>query len=203
MVVTDKLKALRIKANLIADQTVGLMDIRTEVHDGTAILSGEVESEEQKRTAEELAYEIEGIDEVRNDLEVRPVSQQSPMCEGPNAHLGLGAMEGSFGDTIFSLSGGYAAPGPGVPASEQFPGEFTDEQIEEEVHERLTSQHDVDASRVRAISHKQVVYLKGTVRTPEELYTLQDLVLNTRGVMGVCSEVSVQEGEIGTPIDEA
>jgi osmotically-inducible protein OsmY len=45
----------------------------------------------------------------------------------------------------------------------------------------------------------QIVYLKGAVGTNDDLNRLQDMVLNTRGVMGISSEVVVREGEMGTP----
>jgi len=48
----------------------------------------------------------------------------------------------------------------------------------------------------------QIVHLKGSVRTYEDLTRLQDMVLNIRGVMGISSEISVREGEIGTPRDQ-
>ena len=63
---------------------------------------------------------------------------------------------------------------PGIASGEQFPGQFTDEQI---------------------------VHVKGTVKTPDDLNTLQDMLLNVRRVMAVSSEVAVEEGEIGTPVE--
>ena len=62
MAVGNKLSALRVKANLIANQDVGLMEINVEFEDGVAVLTGEVETEEQKHIAEEVAYEIEEIE---------------------------------------------------------------------------------------------------------------------------------------------
>ena len=196
MAVIDKLKALQIKAGIIADQTVGLMEISTQVHGGVAVLAGEVESEEQKHIAEEIAYEVQGVHEVRNEIRVVP---PSPEAERPNAHLGYGPIEGSIGDTAFSISGAYEAPGPGLPTTEQFPGQFTDQEIEEEVYDKLATQREVEISDVEIESINQIVYLKGSVRTYDDLTRLQDLVLNIRGVMGISSEVVVREGEIGTP----
>ena len=200
MKVTDKLKALQIKANLIADDKVGLMDIHTEVHDGLAMLTGEVESEEQKQAAEELAYEVDGVSELRNEIRVVPPSpERLASREGYEAHLGYGLAEGNIGDTAFSLSGAYDAPGPGIPTSEQFPGEYTDEEVEEEVYDKLAHQHEVEVADLEIASVNQIVYLKGAVKTYDDLVRLQDMVLNTRGVMGVSSEVVVREGEVGTP----
>ena len=200
MAVADMLKALQIKANIIADKSIGLMEISTEVHDGIAVLIGEVETEEQKRIAEELAYEIDGIYEVQNEIEVIPRSDELQAHEKTNDHIGYGFAEGDAGDTTFGISGEETPPGPGFPASEQFPGEYTDEQIEEEVRSKLDSQNEIDTTNVQIHSINQVVHLKGNVKTTSDLYRLQDMVMNVRGVMGVDSELSVTEGDTGTPM---
>jgi len=202
MSVTDKLRALQIKVNLIADEAVGLMEIETEVHDGIATLTGEVETQEQKQRAEELAYEVDGIHEVDNDLSVLAPTERSEECEGKVDHLGYGPIEGDLGQTMFTLRDSHTGLGPGAPTSEQFPGEFTDEEIEEEVTEILALGREVDASKVEMRSTNQIVYLQGSVKTPEDVNRLQDMVINVRGVMGICSELSVKEGQIGTPMEE-
>lgn len=195
MPVADKLNALRIKANLIADERVGLMEIEPEVDEGVAVLRGEVETEEQRRIAEELAYEVEGVDEVINEIKV----VASHKGELSDAHLGYGALEGDAGDTAFAIGGESAGASSGLASSEQFLGEFTDEEIEREVREKLDSQDEIDVSDIRFKSVNQIVHLQGSVKTGEDLYKLHDKVLNVRGVMGVSSEVSIKEGEIGSP----
>ena len=203
MVVADKLTALRIKANLIADREVGLLEINTEVHDGIAVLTGEVHTEDQKRIAEELAYQIQEVHDVENHITVVARSlDEVLLCEGVDAHLGYGRTEGDVGDTAFAISGEDYGPGPGLASSEQFPGLFTDGQIEHEVRRRLATQRAVDVSRVEFGCVNQIVELRGSVPTPEDLNTLQDMVLNLRGVMGVSSEVVADTGEIGTPTSE-
>ena len=201
MAVADKLKALQIKANLIADDTVGDCEIDVEVREGTAVLTGEVDTEEKKCIAEELACEADGVDEVLNRLEVVPFSPERDFPCRLSSHLGYGLTEGSFSDTAFSLSGDYQGPGPGLPVSEQFPGQFNDHEIEEELERRLHSQTEVDISDVKFRSDNQMVYLSGTVQTTDELNVLQDMALSVRGAMGVCSDVAVREGEIGTPVE--
>lgn len=195
MPVADKLNALRIKANLIADKRVGLLDIEAEVEEGVAVLRGEVETEEQRHIAENLAYEVEGVDEVINDIKVVPTDKS----ELGNAHMGYGAIAGDLGETPFAIGGESAGPSPGIASSEQFPGEFSDEDITREVRQRLESQDEIDVSGVSFRSVNQIVHLSGSVATAEELYSLHDMVLNVRGVMGVSSEVSISEGEIGSP----
>lgn len=202
MAVADKLTALRIKVNLIADRRVGLMEINTDVHDGIAVLTGEVETEEQKQVAEELAYEVEGIEEVDNEILVIPSgSTEAAVGEAGGAHMGYGLAEGDVGDTTFDISGAFTAPGPGLATTEQFPGQFTDEEIEEEVKDKLDSQDEIDVTDIEFSSTNQIVHLTGVVNTPDDLNLLQDMVMNVRGVMGVTSDITVREGEIGTPTD--
>ena len=150
---------------------------------------------QQKRIAEEVAYEIEEIEEVINQIRVAP-PQDSELAE---AHLGYSLAEGDVGETAFAIGGESAGPGSAMASSEQFPGEFTDDQIEREARARLASQDRVDVSDVKLRSVNQIVHLEGSVRTADDLYNLHDMVLNVRGAMGVSSEVSIREGEIGTP----
>ncbi len=203
MKVADKLKALRIKANLIADEKVGLMEINVEVYDGLAVLTGEVENEEQKRIAEEIAYQTDGIEEVRNEIKVVSAMHNRFIPGGPeDVHLGYGPIEGSFGDTAFSLSGSEELPGPGAPTSEQFPGQFTDAEIDEEIHDRLAAETDIDTSKIEYATYNQIVRLSGSVKTQEDLNKLLDIIINVRGVMGIDCDVRVEQGEVGTPIEE-
>ena len=203
MAVVDKLSALRIKVNLLADKAVGLMEINTEVHGGVATLTGEVNTEENKQIAETLAYQVEGVVEVENHIEVVPRSLERVLsCEDVDAHLGYGPAEGDVGDTPLAISGAHSAPGPGMATTEQFPGQFTDEQIDKEVQHKLASEKEVDASNVEVKSVNQILHVKGKVKTPDDLNTLQDMLLNCRGVMAVSSEVTVEEGEIGTPVEQ-
>ena len=195
MPVADKLSALRIKANLIADERVGLLEIEAEVEDGVAVLRGEVMTEEQRQIAEELAYEVEGVDEVINDIKVAPVHKG----ELANGHLGYGIVSGGISHTPFAIAGESSGPSSGIASSEQFPGEFTDEEIDDELHQKLESQTEIDLSDVKYRSVNQIVHLSGSVATGEDLYTLHDMALNVRGVMGISSDVSIREGEIGTP----
>lgn len=189
MAVADKLNELRIKASLIADKITGMMDITVEVHEGVAVLQGVVEDQEQKRAAEDLAYEVEGIHEVVNEIRVSPVHED----ETSDAHLGYSLAQGDVSDTPFAIAGESAGPDANQPTSEQFPGQFSDSEIEDQVHERLAFQDIVDASQVKLRSINQIVHLTGSVATTEDLYNLHDVVLNTRGVMGISSEVAVTE----------
>jgi len=203
MAAADKLKALRIKADLIADKEIGWMEIEADVHDGIATLTGEVTNEQEKQRAEELAYQIEGIHEVVNEIKVVALicDDEAMICLLTESQLGYGVLEGNAGKTAFGLTARHAPPGSGFPATEQFPGVFSDAQVEEDVRERLAAHHDLDASGLEYESTNQIVHLKGAVRTSEELDLLLDTVMNARGVMGISSDVTVGEGDGGTPAE--
>jgi len=199
MSLSDRVAALQIRANLIADPAIGLLNIDVRVSEGVAVLSGHVGTIEEKTAAEDLAYEAEGVIEVENHIEVRPTN--SVECEGVDAHLGYGPVEGSSGDTAFGISGEYNPPGPGIATSEQFPGEFTDEEVLLEVKAKLTDQDEIDVSHITATCDNQIVVITGSVGTTDDLNALLDIVTSARGVMGVNPKVSVRKGEVGTPAE--
>ncbi len=178
MAVAAKLSALRIKANILADSVIGLMDVEVEVENHVAVLTGQVQTQEQKQRAEDLAYEIEEIDEVINQIKVVESSEVPA-----DAHLGYSLAEGDLSETPFAIGGKSAGPASDMAAIEQFPGEFSDEQIKKAVCEKLARQNLIDSSDIKVRSTNQIVYLEGT--TDGDLSVLQDLVLNVRGVMGV------------------
>ena len=172
------------------------MEINADVHEGIATLTGEVDNEKQKQLAEELAYEVEGVFEVQNDIQIVPqFTNLLTGCDQTGAHLGFGPMEGNRGKTPFSLSGQYSAPGPGFATSEQFPGEFTDEEIEKELHNKLSEQSEVDISNIQFTVNNQVVQANGTVNTSDDANLLQDIIMNIRGVMGICGNVTIKPKE--------
>lgn len=199
MAVGDTLKAERIKAILITD---AIMGVDVQVRNGVAVLDGSVETEQQKHLAEELAFEIEGIDEVENNITVKtPITEHEAAFDGYDSRLGYGPIEGDAGDTPFSLSYEYSVPGPGIPSSEQFPGEFSEEDIISELNEKLKSQSDVNISGVHFEIENQIVNLKGWVDTSDDLNRLQEMILSVRGVIGVNSNLFVKQGDTGTPVE--
>ena len=55
---------------MIGDPELSLQDITVDVTGGVAVLTGEVETPEQRQAAEELASEVPNVLAVRNELEV-------------------------------------------------------------------------------------------------------------------------------------
>jgi len=60
-----------IKTKLAEDQTVNSMGINVDTTNGVVTLSGEVDSEYEKRQAELIAMGVEGVQEVINELVVK------------------------------------------------------------------------------------------------------------------------------------
>ena len=175
MAVADKLKALRIKADLIADRCVGCMEIGTAVYDSVAVLTGKVDTEEQRQIAEELAYRTDGIEEVRNRIRVSPPRVDSiPMMK-------LGYFPDSYEQYLRH-----------APLETFFPEYTMDDEIEAELERKLACNCKLDISNIRYHSARQIVHIKGLIATHEDLHSLQDMILCTCGVIGICSEVIVR-----------
>jgi len=66
----DAALAARVKARLIADPEVNPFQIDVDALDGVVTLGGMVESDHERREAEELARRTEGVREVVSNLEV-------------------------------------------------------------------------------------------------------------------------------------
>lgn len=69
--IDDAAITTKVKTAFIRDDTLDANDINVETYKGTVQLSGFVDSREDVREAEELASNVEGVVEVRNDLRVK------------------------------------------------------------------------------------------------------------------------------------
>lgn len=161
MSATDGLRAVQIKANFLADRSLGLLDLTVSVRDGIAYLTGEVETREQKSFAEELAYSAEGVYEVVNDICVVPDTLKTVLkC----------TLE----------SGGLVC--------REVPADGEADNIELELKARLGSAfHGVQVS----VSCHNIALVDGSVSSREELMKLQQIVLRTHGVVGIDSHIEV------------
>lgn len=70
-VADDSIITGKVKAALIKDPVTKAHQIEVETFKGTVQLSGFVDSNEAKRRAEELASNVEGVKDVKNDLRDR------------------------------------------------------------------------------------------------------------------------------------
>jgi hypothetical protein len=88
--IDDKATGARVKTALFRDPLVSGFDVGVNTFRGEVQLSGFVETEQQKQRAEQIARSVEGVQNVINDLEIKP----APAVGGPGS-----SVEGSSGDT--------------------------------------------------------------------------------------------------------
>ena len=69
--VDDGAITAQVKAKLIGDSRTKAYQINVETQNGVVQLAGFVDSNEAKTHAGELAREVSGVTNVRNDLEIR------------------------------------------------------------------------------------------------------------------------------------
>jgi hyperosmotically inducible protein len=70
--IDDATLTAKVKAALIDNESTKARSINVETYRGTVQLGGFVESEQEKQAAGQVAQGVAGVQEVRNDLEVRP-----------------------------------------------------------------------------------------------------------------------------------
>jgi hyperosmotically inducible periplasmic protein len=70
--IDDAAIVTRANAALAASPVTSAWDVSVESRNGTVQLSGFVENNEQRREAERLVSQIDGVETVRNNLELRP-----------------------------------------------------------------------------------------------------------------------------------
>lgn len=161
MSAADELKAVQIKANFVADKELTLLDISTGVQDGVACISGEVANPEQKALAEEIAYSIEGVCEVVNDISVVPDCLKTVL----RCTLEEGAV-----------------------VCKEIPAEDEADSLELELKASLGKLfHGIQIS----VSNFKIACVDGCVGSQEELVQLQRIVLCTQGVVGMDSCIEI------------
>lgn len=70
-VVDDSALTAAVKGKLVADQTMQSYKVNVETQNGVVQLTGFVDSSEAKNRAAEVARSVDGVKDVRNDLEIR------------------------------------------------------------------------------------------------------------------------------------
>jgi hyperosmotically inducible protein len=70
--VDDVALTAKVKAALVGNSTTAARRINVTTYSGVVQLSGFVNSDEEKRQAAKVAQDIEGVRQVRNEIEVKP-----------------------------------------------------------------------------------------------------------------------------------
>lgn len=74
--IDDATLTARVKAALVDDPATAARRINVTTYDAVVQLSGFVNSDDEKRAAGKVAAGIDGVKQVRNDLEVKPASKE-------------------------------------------------------------------------------------------------------------------------------
>ena len=69
--VDDSAITAKVKARLVEDPRTSGMAISVDTHRGTVQLSGFVSDPDEKKAATEVAHSVNGVKEVRNDIQVK------------------------------------------------------------------------------------------------------------------------------------
>jgi osmotically-inducible protein OsmY len=69
--IDDTVITTKVKSKLVGDKEVSALDVQVETFKGTVQLSGFVGSERERERAAELARSVDGVKEVRNDLQLK------------------------------------------------------------------------------------------------------------------------------------
>jgi hyperosmotically inducible periplasmic protein len=70
MLMTERLLA-RVKAKLVADKATNLTRVDVDTTNRVVSLNGIVQSRKQKNRAEQLAMQVDGVREVKNNLQIQ------------------------------------------------------------------------------------------------------------------------------------
>ena len=71
--VDDAAITAKVKAELVRDETVKAMQVNVDTFKGIVQLSGFVDTAAQKTRAAEIARTVNGVTDVKNSIEVKPV----------------------------------------------------------------------------------------------------------------------------------
>ncbi|MCA1797895.1 MAG: BON domain-containing protein [Xanthomonadaceae bacterium] len=69
---SDAWISTKVKTAMASSEHLRVIDVNVEVHDGVVQLSGFVDDESQIPEAEQVAREVEGVESVINDLQLKP-----------------------------------------------------------------------------------------------------------------------------------
>ena len=69
--VRDRVITAKVKAALVKDKKVSALAVKVDTHDGTVLLSGFVDNEQQVRRAQKIAASIAGVKSVKSNLVVK------------------------------------------------------------------------------------------------------------------------------------
>lgn len=74
--VDDSAITTKVKTQLVEDNTVKAREVKVETYKGVVQLSGFVDNQDQKDRAAQIASNVAGVREVKNNIEIKPMASQ-------------------------------------------------------------------------------------------------------------------------------
>lgn len=140
-------------------------DIDVDVRNGVAILNGSVENDIERDLAEQLALGVDGIDEVENNLDVRP-------------------------DAVSART-----DASGATDENNFIRKVEDANITAKVKSQLLWNKNTSGMSIEVTTQGGFVTLSGTVKSPAESQLAEQVAKNTSDVVGVQNSLLVNATE--------
>lgn len=169
---TDAGTTTMVKAKLAADSTVKASQINVDTKDKIVTLSGNVDSDQAKAKAVEIARGTTGVRDVVDNLTL-PAPQASQNATNPPA----GSSTGQTAEN---------APNAPLPAG--------DAAITAEVKSNLLADSTVGGLNISVDTKDGVVSLTGSVKNQKEKATAVQIARQTPGVRDVQDNLTVQAG---------
>lgn len=190
--INDANVTTRVKMRLVWNQATPGMAIDVDTEGGVVTLSGTVDSEAQRSAAERIAQRTEGVDEIRNRIQVAS-AQASP----GNPH-NPGNPHGSGNPANPQESGKPGNPGnPDEGTHDQggdgLPGELTDAVITTMVAASLRFDSTINHGGIDVSTEDGVVTLDGTVPYLLQKDDAGEIARETAGVKEVVNNIEVTE----------
>jgi len=155
---------------LFADSELSGWAINIDVEDGVITMSGEVDTQEQKRKADILANTVAGAREIRNELQVRTEQQESGMT---------------------SPGGQDERTAENPTAAED--QRYFDKILQEEIERRF--ERDVRMSgadiQVNVVSGRVILW--GTAQNEEQRRMAEEIAADVEGVQAVTNDIGIMQ----------
>src|SRR2546422_3006751 len=169
----------KVKAKMVADDTVKAHEINVTTRDHVVTLSGEVGTTAAKDQAIQIARQTDGVRDVVDQLTIKETAPTS----------GLPSDNPDFSDRA---RGTASEVGEKVRETASEAGEkLTDAAITTAVKSKLLADTKVSALKINVDTENAVVTLKGSVKSQAESNQAEKLAKETKGVERVISELKV------------
>ncbi|HWA87659.1 MAG TPA: BON domain-containing protein [Opitutus sp.] len=158
--------ALKVRSALLVHANVSMANTDVTVHDGVATLTGTAESEAQKELTTAYVKGIDGVTDVKNELQVRSGTMAANSEAGESS-----ANSSSFG------------------------GKVDDASITAQVKYELLTHHSTSALHTSVDTRDGVVRIHGVAKSDAEKDLVTKLAGGIKGVTSVKNDMTVQAAE--------